>query len=317
MKIKKIIRNLLIFVFLGVLALFVIFIIIENLLNVTEQQEMVNLSLKTESREELSEYLSGKRQADYETGESSMGRDTDEILQEDNLDCEDDPMCQNLYDSHGNLLWKGLSREKMKNADGKTKKSFAAAYEKYCTDKEEVTQESILTIEAIGTKYDRLTMLCTKYNESIPYGENGYSYYKGYYKEKKCDNTPYIKKGIPGNGLCGLGYVTWVYRNILGKTPDALYDKQLDKEHLTLIKLKKIKTGDLCIEETSNGVRYGVVIGKYKGLHIVSMCDCIPRKNFPTGVNHYTYIYEETKNSLGSYFPVSFTGYYRLPEMED
>lgn len=278
--------------------------------------EQTNLSLQTEDREGLSFYLMEKRQEDFDDGRASMDMDTEEILDEE-ADSEDNPMCQDLYGEDGTLLWKGLEKHQAENANEEDIDKFCEVYGKYCDESEEMTQDTPLPINDSGTARDRLMLLCAQYDRGIPYGADGYSYYKGYFKAEERDNTPCLRQNSSDGGLCGLGYAIWTYRNVLGKTPSAFRDKKADTGRMSRISLENLQPGDFCIAHDETGTRYGIVAGEYKECHVVTICDSTPLQGFPAGASHFTYITGETDECLGECFPVPFQEYYRLKEMEE
>lgn len=266
-------------------------------------------------REGLSSYLAEKRQKDFDEGRTSMGADTEEILDEE-ADSEDNPMCQDLYGKDGTLLWRGLGKDQAENASKEAIDKFCEAYGEHCEEAEEVTQDTPLPADDSGTPRDRLMLLCAQYDRRIPYGAGGYSYYSGYFKAEGKDNE-YHGQNSSGGGLCGLGYAIWAYRNALGKTPSALRDKRADTGRMYRISPEGLQPGDFCIAHDEAGTRYGIVTGEYGGRHVVAICDSTPLQGFPAGASHFAYIEDETDECLGECFPVPFQEYYRLKEMED
>lgn len=195
---------------------------------------------------------------------------------------------------------------------------FKMAYQEYERRTSEENEETALDIDKTGTKASRLTNLCHEYNEKIPYAEAEYSFYLGYYmQEDGYDNTPYIKKGQHGSGLCGLGFITWAMRNVLGKTPAALKGRNFEETKASKVGMRELRVGDICKAELAGGSVYGVVSYITSENHaIVSFEDSMGTIKFPTGCNHYAYIKAQKDAYIYDYSAVDFTEFYRLKEWE-
>lgn len=254
-----------------------------------------------------------KKQADkdYQDGESAV--DSNYISNSDSE--EGSIMCQDLYDSDGNLLWKGISPEEAENPSEEIKNQFEDAYEKWSASSGDVNEKTELEVSDSGPARNRLISLCYDYNECIPYAGEGFSYYKGYYKEENgFDNTEFVSLGQNGNGLCGIGYITWVMRNVFGHTPDALKKQQLNYDKMTEVSLSDLQAGDICINSTDEGMVCGIVAGFYDGSPVVSLCDNTCTGKFPCGVNHYVFIKSESDKYINEFAPVDFNKFFRIDE---
>lgn len=252
---------------------------------------------------------------DYENGDAGVGPDDDSVLDESMVSDEGNIMCQDFYDSAGNLLWKGITLDEAEKADESLKQQFDEAYQKYSESTMEVSENTKLAVSDTGLARDRLTSLCISYDRSIPYAEDGFDYYMGYFVEEDgFDNLPYIKNGQKGFGLCGMGYITWVMRNVFGYTPEAFMGKTLHTDLMKEVQPDGLLTGDICIAISEHGRQYGVVIGRYEGHTVVSMCNALSEENYPCGCNHLVYIKQEHDEELNTFSAVDFTRFYRLNE---
>lgn len=259
-----------------------------------------------------------QRQKDYEDGKAAMGEDSEEILNEDDVDSGDDNLiCHDYYDASGRLLWKGLSLEEAQNADSATKKKFQKALKKYEKSTSEATEDTKLTMSGNQTPAERLQNLCLEYDEKIPYAKDTFNYYLGFQKVDAYDNTPFLKEGQNGYGMGSLGYVTWCYRNSLGYTPKALKGELFHAKDAVKIDLSELKTGDLCVIDQNNGKLYGVVCGTYKENIVLSLCDAYSTQDFQAGCVHMAYVKQLHDEFLGYYPSVKASAAYRLKEMEE
>lgn len=259
------------------------------------------------------QYRENKKEADENYNKGVTGMNGDDISgSTGNTESGDAELIgQDWYDNEGNLLWKGIIKDSYTEEE---RAAFEKAYQKYEEVTGEENENTRLTVNKKGSAASRLINICFEYNEKIPYAESGYSYYLGYYVQDEYDNTPYIKRGQQGNGLCGLGYVTWVMRNVFGKTPDAIRGKKIDISKVQAVKADALEIGDICVASSQNGTLYGVVAYMQDETPVVSMEDSLCTVNFPTGCNHYAYIKSIKNEYIANFPPVEFNSFYRLNE---
>lgn len=268
-------------------------------------------------KEKKEQYEIRKKEADDSYKNGTAGMSGDEITgSEGNEESGDAELIgQDWYDNDGNQLWKGIIKDTYSENE---KEAFKKAYEEYERRTSEENEDSKLTIDKTGTASSRLVNLCYDYNEKIPYAQEEYSYYLGYFTQPDgYDNTPYIKKGQHGSGLCGLGYVTWVIRNVLGKTPEALKGKTFSEKKAMAVEVDSLQIGDICIAEVNGGRVYGVVSYMEDGKAVISLEDSTCTPKFPCGCNHYAYIRSQYDAYIYDHAAVDFTMFYRLNEWEE
>lgn len=288
--------------------------------NKTDTVHKEKYSLENVDETTLTEAAMEKANADYENGESGM-RGDDEFMNIGNeyADAQEAPMmCQTLYDSDGNILWRGFTYSEYLARTDEDEQAFEKAYDISCNSALEESDDSHFKVDKKMDKADRLSALVTEYDELIPHAYKQFCYYKGFEKyEDGFDNTVYYQREQPGFGMSGIGYITWLYRNVLGYTPKALKGKKISESLMTPKSVQEIKIGDLCMAGTGENGIYGVVCGFYKSHPVVTVCTDQATAHMPCGCNHMVYIAMEHDEMLGMFPAVDFDRCYRLDEWED
>lgn len=250
--------------------------------------------------------------------------DTEDVTQADVLespvpqeevvvDSGEAPMeCQDFYDEEGNLIWKGLTGEEYLNMTEEQKKAFREAMHRYDSEVSDITVHDELLVETSRSKaHERLMSVACEYNELIPYAVYGREWGLGYVKyEEGYNNTSYNWTG--GFGLDGEGYLLWLVRQCFGYTPESLIDG-IDTGKLSEVHEDSLQIGDIAVEETPEGVRYGMVVSLEYEYPAMTICDSTRTELFPCGCTHFVF---DKGDYFGVYRPVSFTSYYRIPDVD-
>lgn len=274
-------------------------------------EQEIDSSLSTTQRENA-RYNAVMKEIDenYKLGKAAVNSENMQEIERMEVEPDDlDIMCQDLYDADGNIIWKGISVEEAENPTEELQTEFEKAYKLWEMRSAEANEDVELVIDENLDFEGRLLNLCIDYNESIPYSPDGYSYCLGYFDRTE---TSDVITG-DGGGLCGLGYLTWVFRNCLGYTPDYLAKNSLHEDKLTPIAVKELQTGDICVYESKHGNKYGVVVGKAEGHPVVSVCDNVAdSEQFVNGCNHMCYIKSDYDELMGKHLPIDFNKFYRI-----
>ena len=230
-----------------------------------------------------------------------------------------DRMEHDWYDSQGNRVWKGLTKEQLKEVTA----SERARFEEIMKEIDRYSQPVDETVKLSAAKGDRriaLANLCVEYNEMIPFSPEGRYYGEGF---DKCpdgyDNRYWIESTGIGYGLDSSGYLIWLFRNVFGETPigmEDLYQLSQTKQRLTM---EELQVGDICMtSDQEMDTHYGVIAGFVDGVPVVSHCDNVYSVKFPMGSTRFSYISSVKNEYLGTSAPVDFTIFFRLvDEWED
>ncbi len=267
------------------------------------------------TEEELDEYAFSHEMDDY-IGEEAFINPEDESGYDSEAGAGDNMLAQDFYDDHGNLAWKGLSGEEALHPSKAQMQAFEKAYKKWGDAVAEESEETGIGVERDQSLAYQLKKLVCEYNERIPYSPDSFDYYWGYLKKESQDNTPYMADGGRGPGLGGLGYVTWVMRNVMGRTPEALKGEKFTPSKATSVEAGELKPGDICVENGRYGKRYGIVIGRFGDGPVTTVCDGMTSEKFVTGGNHYANISSLCDDYIGNYASIDYDEFYRLGEWE-
>lgn len=229
---------------------------------------------------------------------------------ENMADSGEAPMpCQDYYDREGNLIWKGITLEEYNSMTPQQEAEFENAMKRFGESTEEITVYDELLLTDQSSPAERLLSVSVEYNEQIPYACHGREWGLGHVKYPEgYDNSMFEWNG--GFGLDGQGYVLWLVRQSFGYTPESLY-QGIDTSKLQRVSADDLQAGDICVEETECGNRYGVAVGEVNERMVVTMCDAVRIDNFPCGSSHFVF---DGEAYFGYYAPVKFTSYYRIPD---
>mgnify|MGYP000023661682 CR=1 FL=1 len=162
--------------------------------------------------------------------------------------------------------------------------------------------------------YWALTELALSYDQKIPYAEGGRYGREGY---------PVIAAGIDNRfmekddkmGLDSLGYLLWLFKNTTGEDQTEL-EQPYELIRDCGVNAEQLQVGDIGMYSTeAGGNHYGVCVGFLDGRAVFSHCDSKPTKAYPGGINHLSFLAEQTSQCLDGFSPEPFT-YFVRPQID-